>query len=135
MRLLVLIIISLLLAVAVGNYAEHDGVQMIITISGWTIQTSFSFFVISIVILFLLFYFLLRVISRFWNMPGQLGSWKKGRHQRLSEKYLSRGLMALVEGNWNKAEVSLTKGAPYSQAPLVNYLAAARAAQQLGEVE
>ncbi len=135
MRLLLLIIISLLLAVAVGTYAEHDAGQMIITISGWTIQTSFSFFVISIVVLFLLFYFLLRMISRFWNMPGQLGSWKKGRHQRLSEKYLSRGLMALVEGNWNKAEVSLTKGAPYSQAPLVNYLAAARAAQQLGAVE
>ena len=135
MRLLLLIIISLLLAVAVGTYTEHDAGQMIITISGWTIQTSFSFFVISIVVLFLLFYFLLRMISRFWNMPGQLGSWKKGRHQRLSEKYLSRGLMALVEGNWNKAEVSLTKGAPYSQAPLVNYLAAARAAQQLGAVE
>jgi len=135
MRLLLLIIISLLLAVAVGTYTEHDAGQMIITISGWTIQTSFSFFVISIVVLFLLFYFLLRMISRFWNMPGQLGSWNKGRHQRLSEKYLSRGLMALVEGNWNKAEVSLTKGAPYSQAPLVNYLAAARAAQQLGAVE
>jgi HemY protein len=75
------------------------------------------------------------MISRFWNMPGQFGSWKKGRHQRLSEKYLSRGLMALVEGDWNKAEVSLTKGAPHSQAPLVNYLAAARAAQQLGAVE
>ncbi len=135
MRLLLLIIISLLLAVAVGTYTEHDAGQMIITISGWTIQTSFSFFVISIVVFFLLFHFLLRMISRFWNMPGQLGSWKKGRHQRLSEKYLSRGLMALVEGNWNKAEVSLTKGAPYSQAPLVNYLAAARAAQQLGAVE
>ncbi len=135
MKLLALIIISLLLAVGIGNYAEHDSGQMIITISGWTIQTSFSFFVISIVVLFLMFYFLLRLISRFWNMPGQLGSWKKGRHQRLSEKYLSRGLMALVEGDWNKAEVSLTKGAPHSQAPLVNYLAAARAAQQLGAVE
>jgi len=135
MRLLVLIIISLLLAVGIGNYAEHDGGRMIVTISGWTIQTSFSFFVISIIVLFLLSYFLLRLLSRFWNMPGQLGSWKKNRHQRLSEKYLSRGLMALVEGNWNKAEVSLTRGAPHSQSPLVNYLAAARAAQQLGEVE
>ncbi len=135
MRLLALIIISLLLAVGIGNYAEHDSGQMIITISGWTIQTSFSFFIISLVVLFLLLYFLLRMLSRFWNMPGQLGSWKKGRHQRLSEKYLSRGLMALVEGDWNKAEVSLTKGAPHSQSPLVNYLAAARAAQQLGAVE
>jgi HemY protein len=134
-RLLALIIISLLLAVGIGNYAEHDSGQMIITISGWTIQTSFSFFVISMVVLFLLLYFLLRVISRFWNMPGQLGSWKQGRHQRLSEKYLSRGLMALVEGDWNKAEVSLTRGVPHSKSPLVNYLAAARAAQQLGAVE
>jgi uncharacterized protein HemY len=94
-RLLALIIISLLLAVGIGNYAEHDSGQMIITISGWTIQTSFSFFVISLIVLFLLLYFLLRLLSRFWNMPRQLGSWKKGRHQRLSEKYLSRGLMAL----------------------------------------
>ncbi len=135
MRLLVLIIISLLLAVGIGNYAEHDAGQMLITISGWTIQTSFSFFVISIVVIFLLLHYLLRLLSRFWNMPRQLGSWKQDRHQRLSEKYLSRGLMALVEGNWNKAEVSLTKGAPHSKSPLVNYLAAARAAQQLGEVE
>ena len=135
MRLLALIIISLLLAVGIGNYVEHDAGQMIVTISGWTIQTSFSFFLISIIVLFLLLYFLLRLLSRFWNMPGQLGSWKKGRHQRLSEKYLSHGLMALVEGNWNKAEVFLTKGAPHSESPLVNYLAAARAAQQLGEVE
>ena len=135
MRFLVLIIASLLLAVGIGNYAEHDAGQMLITISGWTIQTSFSFFVISIVVIFLLLHFLLRLLSRFWNMPGQLGNWKKDRHQQLSEKYLSRGLMALVEGNWNKAEVSLTKGAPYSKSPLVNYLAAARAAQQLGEVE
>jgi HemY protein len=135
MRFLALIIISLLLAVGIGNYAEHDAGRMIVTISGWTIQTSFSFFIISIIVLFLLLYFLMRLLSRFWNMPGQLGSWKKNRRQRLSEKYLSRGLMALVEGNWNKAEVSLTRGAPHSQSPLVNYLAAARAAQQLGEVE
>ncbi len=135
MRLLALIIISLLLAAGISNYAEHDAGQMIITISGWTIQTSFSFFIILIVVIFLLLHFLLRLLSRFWNMPSQLGSWKKDRHQRLSEKYLSRGLMALVEGNWNKAEVSLTKGAPHSKSPLVNYLAAARAAQQLGAVD
>jgi HemY protein len=135
MRLLVLIIIALLLAVGIGSYTEHDTGRMIITISGWTMQTSFSFFVVAIVVLFLLLHFLLRLISRLWNLPRQLGGWQKNRHQRLSEKYLSRGLMALVEGNWNKAEVFLTQGAPHSQSPLVNYLAAARAAQQLGAVE
>jgi len=135
MKLLALIIISLLLAVVIGTVAEHDAGQMIVTISGWTIQTSFSFFIISILVLFLLLHFTLLLASRLWRMPGELGHWQKNRHQRLSEKYLSRGLMALVEGDWNKAEVSLSKGAPHSQSSLVNYLGAARAAQQLGATE
>ncbi|MCK5499076.1 MAG: hypothetical protein KAI77_07735, partial [Gammaproteobacteria bacterium] len=135
MKLLLLILFSLLLAAGIGTYAEHDAGQMIITISGWTVQTSFSFFVISIVILFLLLHFTLGLINRLWRMPAKVGDWQENRHQRLSEKYLSRGLMALVEGDWNKAEVYLSKGAPHSQSPLVNYLAAARAAQQLGAVE
>ncbi len=135
MRLLALIIISLLLAVGIGSYAERDAGQMIIKISEWTIHTSFSFFVISIIVLFLLLHLLLRLFSRLWNMPSQLVDWKTNRHQRSSEIFLSRGLMALIEGDWNKAEVSLTKGAPHSQSPLVNYLAAARAAQHLGAAD
>ncbi len=135
MRFLTLVITSLLLAVGIGSYAKHDAGQMIVTISGWTIQTSFSFFIISIIVLFLLLHFLLRLLSYLWNMPRQFGKYKQDKHKRLSEKYLSRGLMALVEGDWNKAEISLTKGALYSQSPLVNYLAAARAAQQLGAVD
>ncbi len=135
MKLLLLILFSLLLAVGVGTYAEYDAGQMIITISGWTVQTSFSFFVIAIVTLFLFLHFTLGLVNRLWRMPATVGDWRENRHQRLSEKYLSRGLMALVEGDWNKAEVYLIKGASHSQSPLVNYLAAARAAQQLGAVE
>jgi len=135
MRLLALIIFSLLLAAGIGAYIEDDAGLVTVVFSGWAVQANSIFFIVSIVTFFLLLHFLLRLISHLWNMPGQIGSWKKDRHQRLSEKYLSRGLMALVEGDWNKAEVSLTKGAPHSQSPLVNYLAAARAAQQLGAVE
>ena len=132
MKLLALIIFSLLLAAGIGAYIEDDAGLVTVVFSGWTVQANSIFFVVSIVIFFLLLHLLLRLVSRLWNMPRQLGSWKKDRHQRLSEKYLSRGLMALVEGDWNKAEVSLCKGAPHSKSSLVNYLGAARAAQQLG---
>ena len=135
MKLLALIIFSLLLAVGIGAYIEDDAGLITVVISGWTIQTSFSFFIISMLVLFLLSHFILRLISRLWRMPRELGRWQENRHQRLSEKYLSRGLMALIEGDWNKAEVSLCKGAPHSQSSLVNYLGAARAAQQLGATE
>lgn len=135
MRLLVLITIPLLLAVSIVRYAGFDVGQMTITVAGWVIQTSFGLFVISIIVLFLLIYFLLRLCSRFWNMFGKLNSWKKNRHQRLSENFLSRGLTALVKGNWNQAEVFLSKGVPHSQSPLLHYLAAARAAQKLAAVD
>ncbi|MCH9047769.1 MAG: hypothetical protein IH836_02305 [Proteobacteria bacterium] len=135
MKLLALIIFSLLLAAGIGAYIEDDAGLITVVISGWTIQTSFSFFIISMLVLFLLSHFILRLISRLWRMPRELGRWQENRHQRLSEKYLSRGLMALIEGDWNKAEVSLIKGAPHSQSSLVNYLGAARAAQQLGATE
>ena len=135
MKLLALIIFSLLLAVGIGAYIEDDAGLITVVISGWTIQTSFSFFIISMLVLFLLSHFILRLISRLWRMPRELGRWQENRHQRLSEKYLSRGLMALIDGDWNKAEVSLIKGAPHSQSSLVNYLGAARAAQQLGATE
>ena len=135
MKLLALIIFSLLLAAGIGAYIEDDAGLITVVISGWTIQTSFSFFIISMLVLFLLSHFILRLISRLWRMPRELGRWQENRHQRLSEKYLSRGLMALIEGDWNKAEVSLCKGAPHSQSSLVNYLGAARAAQQLGATE
>lgn len=135
MKLLALIIFSLLLAVGIGAYIEDDAGLITVVISGWTIQTSFIFFIISMLVLFLLSHFILRLISRLWRMPRELGRWQENRHQRLSEKYLSRGLMALIEGDWNKAEVSLIKGAPHSQSSLVNYLGAARAAQQLGATE
>ena len=135
MKLLALIIFSLLLAAGIGAYIEDDAGLITVVISGWTIQTSFSLFIISMLVLFLLLHFILRLISRLWRMPRELGRWQENRHQRLSEKYLSRGLMALIEGDWNKAEVSLCKGAPHSQSSLVNYLGAARAAQQLGATE
>ncbi len=135
MKLIIIILSILLLAMSVATYVEHDTERVILTISGWTVQTSFSFFVISIVILFLFLYFTLRLINEFWRIFSQLGDWQKNRRQRLSEKYLSHGLMASVRGDWSKAEKFLSKGAPYNQAPLVNYLAAARAAQALGGVE
>jgi HemY protein len=45
------------------------------------------------------------------------------------------GLINLVEGNWARSERLLTQGLRHSDAPLVNYLLAARAAQRQGASE
>ncbi|MDZ7735123.1 MAG: heme biosynthesis HemY N-terminal domain-containing protein [Gammaproteobacteria bacterium] len=61
--------------------------------------------------------------------------WRADRERLRGEGYMRRGLLALIEGDWKRAEKLLQKGAGNSRAPLINYLAAARAAQEQGELE
>ncbi|WP_399361225.1 heme biosynthesis HemY N-terminal domain-containing protein [Thiohalobacter thiocyanaticus] len=47
---------------------------------------------------------------------------------------LNQGLLALSEGDWPRAEKLLVEHADDSESPLLNYLAAARAAQDQGRM-
>jgi len=48
---------------------------------------------------------------------------------------LTQGLINMTEGRWKQAERDFCKAAPYSREPYVNYLCAARAAQELHAVD
>jgi len=134
MRMLVLIICALLFAIGIASLSANSNGQLIIAFSDWTVQTSLTFFLIFLVVLFFVLYVAIRAISSVWGLPDRINKWKENRHQRLSEKYLTQGLQALFAGKWRQAEIQLEKGVPYSRVPLVNYLGAARAAQQQGEL-
>ncbi len=54
-------------------------------------------------------------------------------HSRIVQKRMSQGLIDFIEGNWKQAKKKLLKSVKQSETPLVNYLAAARSAYELGE--
>lgn len=135
MKFLLTVFIALVLAAGIGAFAVNDSGYILITVADWTVQTSVVFFVTALVLLFISLYLCLRGLFRLWNMPSDMKRWRTYRQQHMSEQYLTRGLLALVEGRWKKAEEDLIKGAKYSGTPLVNYLCAARAAQRQGNVE
>lgn len=135
MKLLLLFLIALLAAAGIALFAVNDNGIILLTVSDWAIQTSFVFFIVLLVVLFAVFYFTIRLIFHFWEMPAELRQWKKHRKQRLSEKYLASGLEALFEGRWKTAEDNLIKGVKYAKSPLINYLCAARAAQKQGRID
>lgn len=134
MRLLIIIFCALVLAIGIASIAASSDGQLIITLKDWTIQTSLTFFVITLVFLFIAMYLLLKAVEAVWKMPQSINRWKYFRNQRRSEKYLVQGLHSLFEGNWRQAENKLNKGVNFSRNPLINYLGAARAAQQMGNV-
>src|SRR5690606_7204767 len=82
---------------------------------------------------FLLFYYSFKLLNGIFH----IGNWfhdlgDKRKHIKAREK-TNQGLIELTEGHWERAERHLIQGAKYSEVPLLNYLSAAKAAQELGD--
>ena len=135
MKLLTFSLLALLLAIITGLYVDSDTGYVVINFAGWIIKTKATIFIILSFIILLLLYIAIRSVVRFIHMPQDLKVWRQHRHQRRAEKYLTEGLIHMTEGHWRQAERDFCKAAPYSRAPYVNYLCAARAAQESGAVE
>jgi HemY protein len=80
-------------------------------------------------------YLLIRLSLQLWHAPRRLGAAvAERRHRRASEK-LTRGLIDLTEGRFGRSEKTLTRHLGASDAPLLNYLMAARAAHSQGATD
>lgn len=135
MKFLSLILLVLLLAVGIGSIAGSDTGYMLFSVSGWTIQTSATFFIIILLLGFILAYVAMRGVFRLIDMPNDIRTRRKHRRRRRAEKYLTEGLINMIEGRWQRAERAFCKAAPYSRSPFVNYLCAAKAAQESGAID
>ena len=101
-------------------------------IGNWSIETSLVVFATALVIFFTLSYFLFRLLGWLIRLPGMLNTKRKDAKSNRSQEALISGLVDSAEGNWLKAERTLIKHASNSNAPLLHYLTAARAAQSRG---
>lgn len=135
MKILLYSLVALLVAVFIGSLAGSDTGYVVMTLAGWTIQTSATLFVIVLFLGFIVLYFLSRSLMRFIEMPEDIRKWRLHRRQRRAEKYLTDGLINMTEGNWKKAERDFKRAAPYGRSPYISYLYAARAAQEQGAIE
>ena len=132
MRLLVTTLLALLGAVGLALLARRDPGYVLIARSDWTLETSLTLAVIVVLATFTTLYFSLRALINTWQLPRRMATWRQLRRQMKARRATHRGLIDLAEGHWAEAEHHLTKYAEFSDTPLLNYLTAARAAQQQG---
>ncbi len=135
MKLLITSLLALLAAILIGVVLTHDPGLVVLDYGGWTMQTSAGLFVFGVLLTVVVLYLLLRFVGGVLHLPKDLRRWSAHRRLTRSEKYLADGLLCMVEGNWRMAERAFRRGARYSHAPTVNYLCAARAAQQQGDLQ
>lgn len=124
-----------LAALVLGAFAAHfllqDRGYVLINFRGYQVEMS----VPGMVLAFTALYLALRVLAGLWRAPRAFGEHLAERRSRRSARKLTEGLMHIAEGRWAKGERLLTGGLRGADAPLVNYLMAARAAQLQGSTE
>lgn len=135
MRLLATTLLFLIVSVVLALVVKHDNGYVLLGYGEWTVEGSLAFFVLVNAVLFGLLYLLVRTLVRVWGVPGRVRGWREQRGLRKARNALTQGLLELSEGHWKSAEKNLIRHAEKSETPLLNYLAAARSAQQQGAHE
>ncbi len=134
-KIFVFCLIGLLLGVGIVALIEIDPGYVLLSFNNYTIETSFWVGLLCLAIFTTAIYLMLRLWRKFWGGKDSLTGWLGARKSRQSAKLTNRGLINFIEGNWSTARRQLLRGAQGNEAPLVNYLVAARASYQLNEPE
>ena len=128
MGLILTLALVFLVGTSLATLLIYDNGLVSMVWGDWVIETSVSFLLVSLIILFVVIYFSIRLLSSLWNMPK---FWRKNRRlsqYKKAETALAKGMVALEHGDWRKAEKELIKTAKQSEEGLMHYLSAAKMA-------
>ncbi len=135
MRRLFLYLVILAGAVVVALYFHQQQGYILLAAGPWRIEMSLLFFAVLLGLALLLLFLALRLGGKLLSVPGTLLGWRKRRRYEAARTELNSGLLRFTEGDFASAEQQLMRSARRSEAPLVNYLTAAMAAQRRGSRE
>lgn len=135
MKLLVFVITILFVATGLTLLAVENPGYVLIARAPWSVEMPLTLFGLLVLVVMALFYLLLHGLARVWRIPRDVGRWRQLRHARRVQESLAQGLLHLSEGNWVQAEKRALSDLRFNENPLLNYLAAAFAAQGQGDIE
>lgn len=125
------IVVALVLSALAAHFLLEDPGYVVINFKGYLVEMSvpvlLTLFVSAVIAGWLLLK-LYRAPRRIGQAAGRLRSGRAGQR-------LTKGMIQVAEGNFARGEKMLARSASVSDAPLLNYLQAARAAHLMGEDE
>jgi len=132
-RIFILLLALLFVGAWAGQKMLQDSGYTLIAYGQTTIEMSIWVFLTLLVVSFLVLHWGINLLNRSLQSGTRFRLWNRGRSLRVAHNKTLKGLVALSEGNWWKAQRLLSQSAEKTELPLINYLAAARAAQEQGE--
>ncbi|WP_298442983.1 heme biosynthesis HemY N-terminal domain-containing protein [uncultured Ferrimonas sp.] len=131
-RLLIYALLVIIGLIAGPQLVAYKGYVMI-SIADYTVETS----VVALAIIGLVLFGALQVaewlLIKTINVTGATLLLPKRWGQKRAKQHTMNGFLALAEQDWVKAEKAMAKGAKAGEVPMINFLAAARAAHHRGD--
>ncbi len=131
MKFGLLVIVALIISAVGASFLLQDPGYVVINFRGYLVEMSVPVLAALVIILFLSIWLAAKVFHAPRKIGEAAGRYRTGR----AGQRLTRGVIEVAEGNFAKGERLLARAASVSEAPLLNYLQAARAAHLLGQDE
>lgn len=132
---ILLLVLTLIAGLAVAPHIAGNQGYVLITIADNIFEMSVSTLLVLFFILVCALFTLEFILRKLFAIPTSANKWILTRKTSKARELTNSGLLKLLEGDWKQAEKLVVKGAEHADAPLLNYLAAAEAAQYRGDVE
>lgn len=135
-RLFVYSLLAIVVALWVTLYLGFPGDPgyMLIAFGSYTFETSLFALLVAVIVLFLLVRLLLLLLD--WINPMRLlAAGKQISHRRRTRSNSIEGLLYFTRGSWQSSLNLLKRGMNEKDATVINYLAAAFAAYEVGDKE
>ena len=132
-KIFAITLVALLLGVGVIALIETDPGYVLVAYGNYSLETSLWVGLLLLAALILVIYLVMRLVFRLIGGQRSLVSWLGSRKAHHAARLSTRGLINFIEGNWSRSRRQVLRGARNNDAPLLNYLLAARASHHLGE--
>lgn len=134
-KLIIGLLVLVIAALAAVLLVKDDPGFVLIKYADFSLETSLSFGIVAIIVVGVVIQIILKMLLGVLRLPRSMGRNAANRRVEKSRKLLNQGLIDLAEGRFSQSETALLKLIDYTENPLINYLAAARAAQQQGKYD
>ena len=135
MKIFIAVLLTLIVAAGLAMAIEKDPGYILIAYGQTTVEmTMWVGLALLFVFLFLLIVLFLS-LRRGAKVSQKIGSFWSDRQASRGRSHTTLGMIAFIEGNWEKSRRLLTDALKGSDAPLINYLLAARASHALGDAK
>ena len=127
------ILLVLMFSVLLGIQLQQDPGYLLIEINHWTLETTLWVTLIALMLIFIILHTLLLLLHWIIHLPTSWSARLSKRRIQKAQATTRKGLIEFSEGHWLEAKNHLIQALPAADTPLLNYLTAARAAQEMGD--